>query len=163
MKRLVLIGILFLMTIVVLGQSKWDGFFRPVTTGNTPAFREATRRVLDEGYKAMGQTSVWLFRPTVGLSAIQFTWSKEAKAFQSVSFSSVGMGIGYQHYTDVNNSPYNNFGFNALVLLNQSTSEDPASISLAGTVSALEFVNLGAGYDVGRKVFFLLTAVNYSF
>ena len=84
MKRLVLIGILFLMTIVVLGQSKWDGFFRPVTTGNTPAFREATR-VHWKRTRGNGTSQcTGLFRPTVGLSVAYSLQVRKRK--HSVSF-----------------------------------------------------------------------------
>jgi hypothetical protein len=153
MRKVISLTILLLVTIVTFGQSKWDGFFKPVSY-STPALRSVIQRPA---------TSVWLFRPTVELSAVQFTWNKELKQFDSNAFSSVGMGLGYQHYIDVNGEPYNNFGVNLLVLMNTSTSEDPASISLAGTVNALKFVSLGAGYNTGQKVFFFLTGVTHNF
>lgn len=163
MKKVVIISMLFLMTIVTMGQSKWSGFFKPVTTANNITFRTAMRNRVEEGFEAEGKASVWLFRPVVTLSAVQFTWDVTSKQFNSSAFSSTGMGISYAHYIDVNNAPYNNFGFNLLVLMNTSDTENPASVSLAGTVSALKFVSLGAGYDLGRKVFFMLTGVSYSF
>lgn len=153
MKKVVIISMLFLMTIVTMGQSKWSGFFKPVTY-DAPSLK--TRDIREP-------TNMWLFRPVVTLSAVQFTWDKNLKQFNSNAFSSTGMGISYAHYIDVNNTPYNNFGVNLLVLMNTSTTEDPASVSLAGTISALRFVSLGAGYDLGRKVFFMLTGVSYSF
>ena len=153
MKKLAVLMIVMSFSVMTFGQSKWNGFFKPVTY-DTPVFRN---RDLNQ------PASVWLFRPTVSLTALQFTWDKEAKAFQSTPFSSVGMGIGYQHYVDVNNEPYNNFGLNALVLMNQSTTDDPVTASLVVTVTALRFISVGTGYDLGRKVVFLLTGVSYSF
>jgi len=153
MKKVVIISMLFLMTIVTMGQSKWSGFFKPVTY-DAPSLR--TRDVREP-------TNIWLFRPVVSLSAVQFTWDVTAKQFNSSAFSSTGMGISYAHYIDLNNEPYNNFGFNLLVLMNTSTIDKPASVSLAGTVSALKFVSVGAGYNLGQKVFFMLTGVSYNF
>lgn len=150
MKKLVLISMLFLATIVAVGQNPFAGFFKPVHY-DTPAVKA----------RALGSpVNVWLFRPVVSLSAVQFTWNKDLKQFESSMFSSTGMGIGYSHYTEVNGEAYNNFSFNALVLLNTTT---PGSVSLAGTVSALKFVSVGGGYNVGIKQWFILTGVSYSF
>jgi len=44
-----------------------------------------------------------------------------------------------------------------------TTMEEAASISIAGVFNFLDFVSMGAGYDMGREVFFLLTGVSYSF
>ena len=157
MKKLAVLMIVLSFSVMTFGQSKWNGFFKPVTY-DTPRFRE-----MREYSRGEFDMSIWLFRPTVSLTALQFTWDKEAKAFQSTPFSSVGMGIGYQHYIDVDNEPYNNFGLNALVLMNQSTTDDPVTASLVVTVTALRFISVGTGYDLGRKVVFLLTGVSYSF
>lgn len=148
MKKYFLIIVLFLATIVTVGQNPWKGFWKPVTN------ETSVIKSRDIGY------SVWLFRPTVGLSAIQFVYDKECKCFHSEAFSATGMGVGYQHYIDLNGQPYNNFGFNALVLFNAT---DPGTISLAGTVSALKFVSVGAGYNLGTKQVFFLTGVSYNF
>lgn len=150
MKKIILISVLFLATIVAMGQNHFRGFFKPVSY-DTPAVKA----------RALGTpVNVWLFRPAVSLSAVQFTWNKDLKQFNSEVFSSTGMGIGYQHYIEVNGEPYNNFGFNALVLLN---GVDPSTVSLAGTVSAFKFVSVGGGYDLGRKTWFILSGVSYSF
>jgi hypothetical protein len=154
-KRIAFMIVFLLATVLTFGQDKWKGFFKPVTY-DTPSLKT----------RAAGQaTNTWLFRPVVSLTAVQFTWNKEFKHFKSEEFSAVGGGIGYQHYIDVNNEPYNNFGVSLIVYANTTTADpdQPASISLAGTISALRLVNVGAGYDLGRKVFFLLTGVSYSF
>lgn len=153
MKKFLFLLVLLSLTTMTFGQGKLKGFFKPVTY-DTPSL---TTRALGEA------TNIWLLRPIVTLSAVQFTWDKDLKQFNSNAFSSTGMGISYAHYIDVNNEPYNNFGFNFLVLMNTSTIDDPTSISLAGTISALKFVSLGGGYDLGRKVVFFLTGVSYSF
>lgn len=154
MKKRITFMILFLLaTVLTFGQDKWKGFFKPVTY-DTPSLKT----------RAAGQaTNTWLFRPVVTLTAIEFVWNKELKQFDSGKFNSAGAGIGYAHYIDVNNEPYNNYGFNLLVLMNQYDAKNGAGISLVSAVSALKFVSVGVGYDLGRKTYFFLTGVSYSF
>jgi hypothetical protein len=153
MKKL-LIGLLLMTTIVVHGQSKWDGFFKPVTY-DAPAL--ITRDIGEP-------VNLWLFRPVVSFTAIQFTWNPLNKRFDNAAFTSIGMGIGYQHYIESKGEPYNDFGGGILMLANTTTTmEQAASISIAGVFNFLDFVSMGAGYDMGREVFFLLTGVSYSF
>lgn len=132
-------------------QSKWDGFFKPVTMEKVA------------GIKSAGQ-SQWLFRPAIELSALQFTYDKTEKEWLSSSIQSAGVGIGYQHYITVNDKAYNDFGFNALLLFDLVPAETSATaISGALTVSALSFVNVGAGYTFGLNKFFLLSGITYNF
>jgi hypothetical protein len=153
MKRIALLTVL-LMTLCLSSQaqSKWDGFFKPVDQELLVRQRE------------LGQpSSAWIFRPVVEISALQLTWDKDLKTFNSTSLTSGGMGIGYQHYIEVNGVPYNNYGFNALLLFGMSTDVEEASIALAATVSALRFINLGVGYDFGGAQLFFLTGIAYNF
>jgi hypothetical protein len=74
------------------------------------------------------------------------------KKWESSPLSSVGPGIGYRHYIQYNGEPYCNFGVNALALLGYDWSSiDPATISLVGTITFLDFVNVGGGYNFGAK------------
>jgi hypothetical protein len=146
---------ILLMALPLAGFSQdnhWKGFFKPVDNNLITLKRD------------LGQpASVWLFRPAVELTALQLTYNKDLKQFESSSLTSGGIGIGYQHFIEVNGAPFNNFGFNALLLFGVTTSTDPASLSLAGTISALKFINIGAGYDFSGKKIFLLTGVTYNF
>ena len=150
MKKLILF--LVFAFIVIAGYSQ--AFFKPVTKD---VF------VFDKDMKAINP-SVWLFRPAVSITAVQFTYDKATKVWNSNAFSSAGLGVGYQHYIDVNGEPYNNFGFNVLMLFNylpEQTAE--TGFSFAGTVSALKFIEAGAGYNVQLKSFFILTGIKYNF
>ena len=134
----------------------WSGFFRPVdkTIFN---MRAATADA--------GKQSVWLFRPTVEVTALQLIPSTSSeKVFDVSSFQSVGMGLSYQHFIEYNGQPYNNYGFNFLVMFDAIPRETTAlNLSLAAAVSALEFMNFGVGYNFGMKKPFLLTGLTYNF
>lgn len=106
--------------------------------------------------------SVWLPRFNTAVAFVKLTPTSEDKqVFESKPFSAVGFGAGYQHFINSNNKPYNNYGFNVLLLLNiDPTETGPSGISLAGTVNAFEFINVGAGYDFQAKTYFLMTGVN---
>lgn len=153
MRKLILILALISFGITATAQDHWKGFFKPVTIN--PA-------VKDLGTRA--GTSVWLFRPTVSISAIQLVWDKTTKEFNATSLNSAGFGIGYQHFIDVEGKPYNNFGFNALLLFDIVPTETaPTALSGALTVSAFQYLNVGAGYNFGLKTPFLLTGVTVKF
>lgn len=149
MKKLIAILVLCTLTVGMMGQSRFDGFFEK--KGGIPY-----------SFKADGdKTYEWFFRPSATLTAVQFTYDKELKQFNSSSFASAGVGIGYQHYVEHNGVLINNYGFNALVMLDGS--QDEAGIAVAGTVNALQFVNIGAGYNFTGKQFFILTGAVYTF
>lgn len=155
-KPVAMIIILLLGTgLLANAQSPWSGFFRPVDK-RTFATRLAETKA--------GASSVWLFRPAVEISAVQITYDKTDKQWKSNALSSAGMGIGYQHYIESNGVPYNNFGFNLLMLFNYVPTEtSDAGVSVAGTVSALKFIDVGAGYNFQLKAPFILTGIKYSF
>jgi hypothetical protein len=133
----------------------WSGFFAPVDK-NLFAVRSL---------RESPSPSVWLFRPTVGISAMQLTPSSvEGKVFDVSSFQSVGAGMSYQHFVDYNGNPYNNYGFNFLFLFDAIPRETTTlNVSVAGTMSALEFINFGVGYNLGLKKPFILTGLIYNF
>lgn len=151
MKKLLVVLAFVALTISGFAQSPWDGFFKPVT--------EQQFNYHLKGVSAVNP-NVWLFRPAVSIAATILTYDKTVKDWTASAFSSVGMGIGYQHYIDNNGTPYNNFGFNALMFVN---AEPEATISLAGTVSALKFIDVGGGYNLGTKSPFILMGIKYNF
>ncbi|MDH7554346.1 MAG: hypothetical protein QHH74_11885 [Spirochaetota bacterium] len=148
MKKLIVI-LLMMLPLGLMAQSSFDGFFDK--KGGTPY-----------PFKAEGDKSIeWFFRPAATMTAVQFTYDKENKTFHSSTFSSVGVGIGFQHYTEHNGTFINNYGFNALIMLDASQLD--AGIAVAGTVNALQFVNVGCGYNFTGKQFFILTGAVYNF
>jgi hypothetical protein len=150
-RKAMMIIVLMMIGGISFGQGK-NSFFKPVTKD---AF-------VISGQKAVSP-SLWLFRPAVSLTAVQLTWNKTTKEFDSQPFSSAGLGVAYQHYIEVNGLPYNNFGFNALLLFGAPTAIDPASMSVVGTITALKFISIGGGYNFGNKVPLILTGISYSF
>jgi len=152
-----LIIVLFLATFSVAGysQSKWDGFFKPV---------EQNLFAMESNSRDKAVTNVWLIRPAIAVTAIQLNWNKDTKQMDASALSSAGMGIGYQHFVEVNGSPYNNYGFNALLLLGGNIDgTTPASMSLAVTGSLFQFVNIGGLYNFSTKTFGILTGVTIKF
>lgn len=145
--------ILSALSLGASAQDPWKGFFRPVD-------KDMFALKADADFKS----STWLFRPTVELSALQLIYNKEEKAFDASSLTSGGIGIGYQHFIEVNGEPYNNFGFNFLMLIDAIPLETTnTAISGAVTVSALKFLNVGGGYNFGIRKPFILTGVTYNF
>jgi len=115
------------------------------------------------GLKSLENASVWILRPSIQVTAVQLTWNKEKKSFDSTPLSSVGAGISYQHYIEVDEHPFNNFGVNAFVLLGTDISQvSPASLGIATTVN-YSVINAGIGYNFGNKVPFILTGVTLKY
>jgi hypothetical protein len=106
---------------------------------------------------------LWLVRPVVTLTATRFDLGK----IVTVSpLSSLGTGVSYSHFISVNGEPYNNFGANLLVLFTQDLMDggvEPAKLSLAGTISFLQYVSVGAGYSFAENKVFLLSGIVYNF
>ena len=154
MKRLIIL-LFLVLSITGYSQSKWDGFFNPITKNEFLVRSNLADKAV---------TNVWLFRPAVAVTAIQLNWNKERKGFDATAFSSAGVGLGYQHFIDVNGDTFNNYGFNALVLFgyNLQTTE-PATISLAVTGSLFQYLNLGVLYNISGKIFGILTGVTVKF
>jgi hypothetical protein len=155
LKFLIMALLLSAAGITAMAQSKWDGFFKPVTRDH---FYYAARS------QAAGMENIWKFRPAVEISAAKISYDKDLKQWSSAAFTSIGMGIGFQHYIDNGGTIYNNFGFNVLMLYTAvPTEQTQAGISIAGTVSALKFIDVGAGYDFQIKQVFILTGIKYNF
>lgn len=159
MKKLLILMAFVAITISGFSQSAWDGFLRPVT------YQQFKNHVTANSLKqATAGSSVWLFRPAIEISATQLIYDRSTKDWTSSSFTSAGLGLGYQHYIDNNGTPYNNYGFNLLMLFTAIPTEtSPASISFAGTFSALKFIDVGGGYNVTTKNPFVLLGITYNF
>jgi hypothetical protein len=159
MKKLLILMAFVAITISGFSQSAWDGFLRPVT------HQQFENRLAANPLKAVATgSSVWLFRPAIEISATQLVYDRTTKDWASSSFTSAGVGLGYQHYVDNNGTPYNNYGFNLLILFTAIPTEtSPASVSFAGTFSALKFIDIGGGYNATTKNPFVLLGISYNF
>lgn len=142
MKKLIIL-LFLLLPLTVMGQN----FFKPIPK---TLFSEPTADRTIKG------NSIWLARPAVNITAIQWNYDKVTKSFYATAFTSIGLGVGYQHFIDTPDGAFNNFGFNALMLLGEN-------ISGAVTFSGLGILNLGVCYNISVKQFGLLTGVSLKF
>ena len=141
MKRLLIV-----LSFLFIGIGLSAQFFKPVPK---TLFSETADRTIKG-------TSVWLPRPAINLTAIQWNYDKVTKSFNATAFTSIGLGVGYQHFIDTPDGAFNNFGFNAMMLLGEN-------ISGALTFSGLGILNLGVTYNLTMKQFGLLTGVQLKF
>jgi len=143
--RKLLIVVLLLISLAGFGQSK---FFGPVD-----------QNMFSSGDKAL--TGTWLVRPAFQFTAMQFILKNPVEV---ASLSQIGTGVSYAHFIEQNGEPYQNFAVSGLVLFGQDLAGvAPAQLSLAGTITAFQYINVGAGYTFGTKQFFILTGVTYNF
>jgi hypothetical protein len=154
MLLLMFIGLSFAVNAQDTG--KFKGFFRPVEPSD----------IATAGLKS--DNSAWKFRPTASLVATSYVLNYdefgEFRGFDSKPLSGAGLGLSYAHYILSEGEPYNNYSVNALLLL---STDDKADVSLAGTLSAFQFVNVGVGYKMVSGNFkqnlFFLTGVSVVF
>lgn len=151
MKKFLVVCLFLMITLVGFSQSPWKGFWGPVN------------KSLDPSEKLTVGTSTWLFRPTVSIAAMSLTYNSELKQVETGAFEKAGVGISYTHFKTLpDGTLYDNFAVNGLVLLNTVTGEQ-TSVNIAATVSALQFINAGVGFDFGTKKVFGLIGVVYKF
>jgi hypothetical protein len=149
LKTIVIIIGLSFFSLAASAQGSWDGFFKP---------KSGTPYTL----KADGDKSVqWFFRPAANMTALQFTYNKDLETFEASTFSSAGIGLGYQHYVEHNGIIINNFGLNLLLVLDAS--QGSAGTGAAFTVNALQFVNIGLGYSISNKTLFIPIGAVWNF
>jgi hypothetical protein len=158
MKASMVLVLFFAIGIGASAQSKWDGFFKPVTN-------ETLQKV--QGDKAMPGT--FLFRPSVTLVATEFRLGYgEDGSFDGLNssyLSKTGIGISYAHYIDSQGEPFNDYSINGMLMF---PTEGQTNLGVALTVSALRYINVGFGYDIIKGVpfkqnIFFLTGVQYTF
>jgi len=153
MKRLLFLIVFLAFAFCASAQGPFTGFFRPSSELDVKGL----------SFRADGDAShEFYFRPAAQLTAFQFTYNKDLKQFESSAFSSMGIGLGLQHYVEHQGQIINNYGFNALIIFDGSQSSNGAFGALL-TVNALQFVNIGAGYNLTDKQIFLLTGAIYTF
>ena len=153
MKKLSIVLSFLLFAISI--QAQRIGFFKPLPYNLFESDQSA--------FKATGTPSIWILRPAVTITAMQFVPDK-TKGFVVNAFNSAGTGVSYNHYIEQNGAPYANYGFTLLLLYGYDIgSITPASLSFAGTVTAWQLVNVGIGYSPQLKKPFLLTGIVFNF
>lgn len=148
MKKLLIIFLLMIGSLIASAQTTpFKGFFKPVPDDlfKNPTYLKGVDTIVVKN-------SVWLFRFDASITAVAVQYDKTTKNWVSSPLSSVGPGLGYKHYTLVNGKPYNDFGVNAIALVGYDwTNMSQVNLSLVGTVSFLEYVNIGGGYNFLAK------------
>jgi hypothetical protein len=130
----------------------WKGFFKPVST--------VLPKTYSASLSATAATSEWLFRPSVTVTAYAIQFGPQA---QSQSLSSVGTGISYGNFSQVNGQAYCNYSFNALLLTRINIGGQTSTTfgaALTGDVFN-KIIGLGIGYINNKAM--LLTTLSYSF
>jgi hypothetical protein len=155
MKKLIFL-LLLLIPVMGFSQNPFKGFFKPIAATTL------------EGRYSVGalttSTGQFLFRPAIAITAVQLNWNKVTKQFDASALNQAGLGIGYQHFKTDNGVIFNDFGFNAIVLLGADMNNpQPANVSFALTGSFLQYVNLGCLYNFTGKNFGILTGVTLKF
>lgn len=136
MKKL-LITIAFLtITSAGFSQSIWEPIPEDLFTAES---------TVDRTFRG---TSIWLPRWTAGISASQLNYNKVTKKLEPVSFSKIGIGFSWAHYVESDGLPYNNFSVNAFLFLPTLNTDN--IISLAVTVSALQYLQIGFDFEPGK-------------
>lgn len=151
MKKISMILILVALTATVFSQTKpFAGFFRPVD-----------KQMFCSPLDTRAVTSAWLFRPIITVSAMQFFIEKPV---QVTTLSSLGTGLSLAHFIEQNSEPYMNYAFNFLVLFGTEVEDvSPLKLSLAATVTAFQYINVGLGYSFYDSKAFILTGVTFNF
>jgi len=152
MKKLIF-GLIFLSFALISNAQSFKGFFKPVTN----VFLMQNARVSENVLK-----DTWLFRPTVGISAIKMQYTNDNRTFVTTSCQTLGTGISYQRFSNITDVPYCELAINGLILYNLDLSGS-APINLGGAVTVGVFNNLfsgGIGWDFNQKYPFILMNVS---
>lgn len=155
MKKLIVLFFMLALAVTINAQSSFEGFFKP------------SKAISFEGKYSMGAMTVmpgkWLFRPQVAVTAVQVN----LKTLETSTFNSAGLGIGYNHFASIQGEPFNDYGFNFLVLIGKGLPDEveipKAAFSIAIVANALGWINLGPIYDIGNNTFGILTGVSLKF
>jgi hypothetical protein len=148
MKKVIFVLILAAFAVSISAQS----FFRPVPKNLFTADQSAAKDL---------KSGLWLIRPAIAVTAVQLNWNKTLKQFDASAFNQAGLGVGYQHFIDNNGEVYNNYGFNAILLLGATDLQPSMSVALTG--SFFNYINVGGLYNFTLKSFGILTGVQLKF
>lgn len=154
MKKLILL--LALMSLVVGMQAQ--SIFKPVPKDLF------TKKITLTPTVGTSQ-SVWIPRLQVGLTGESYELKKGGKV---IGLDAVCYGIGMLHYKAVQNVPFNDFGFNLLLL--QDIQTKGLGLGIYGTyntginIGGVDFVlNVGTHYDFTLKEELLDTGLTFHF
>ena len=149
MKKTLLILIFAIIGIASYAQSIW----KPVPADLFKTYNKS----LTVGQ--VQKTVEWIPRISAGLIAVQ--WTLEDGIIQQSAFNKVGLGFSYARFIDNEGTPYNDLSVNGFVFF--PTDGSSSALTIAATVSALKYIQVGLDYDFGLKKVGLLTGIAYTF
>lgn len=157
MKKLIIV-----LLLVAFGTSTFaQGFFIPIGVQKWDHLKT------QKGLTKAVNPSMWILRPAVSITSFKYVYNEDTKKAEVSNYLASGLGVGYQHYIESDEDPYNNYGINLLLLFNTvplGTVETPnAGISLAGSFSLLKLIDIGLGYDFSVKQVFVMGGIKYNF
>lgn len=159
--KFLLIGLLISgISATASAQLTFKGFFKPV---KQTEFYTHFKGVSQE--KAGGEM-LWIVRPAVNIASMKYLKNSDTKKLEVSNYVASGFGLGIQHYIDSDGTPYNNYGFNLLCLVNTIPLTDGsqnAGVSVAGTFGFMKVIDVGIGYDFEVKKVFAMTGIKYNF
>ena len=148
MKKLLIALFFVVITVTITAQ----GLFKPVPKN------------LFSGERDLKATnSAWLMRLNAGVVGTSYAKNKETGTFEVLPLNALGFGISYLHYKDVEGLPFNDFGFNALLL--QNTQTPGMGVGVYGTYNTgpIGLLNVGGHYDFISNRFMLDTGLTFHF
>lgn len=149
------IALLIMFSAISVGAYAQDGWFSQ--------FNKKTKGTKTELLKGEGDTfRKFYVKPAASLSAINLVYNSETKKWGGSPFTAGGVGGGIQHYTEHNGALVNDYGLNALFIINM---EDPTNVGFgaAATVNFIGFVDVGGGRDFTNKQWLVLFGANWTF
>jgi hypothetical protein len=157
MKKLIFLLLLCIPTIG-FSQGLFKDFWKPVrpTSFNATNLRPT----------GVDMSIEWKIRSQLSLTGLQWNYDKEVKKLTSKTLTSAGLGLGVQHYRNINTAPFNDYGAYLLVLYGQQlpvTDFSTNSLSLALVFNGLGIINIGPVFDLGSNKLGLLTGVSIKF
>jgi hypothetical protein len=105
--------------------------------------------------------SLWVPRLNVGIQGVSYELKSNAKP---LTLNAVCFGVGWLHYKDVDNAPFNDFGINVLALVDTQT--QGFGLGVYGTYNILgsgSLFNLGTHYDFTMKEELIDTGISFHF
>lgn len=159
MKRLIIIVLILVVTLPISAQSRWRGFWKPVTIHEL-----WVDDITVDGVIRSDRGSLWLYRPIVQVSALSFSFTGDERVVEVGALNSAGAGISYSNFVDIDGVPYNRFSINGLILFGYDIKEvSPAQVSLAVTATILEKLSFGGGWNFSHGKPFLLSGIAITF
>jgi hypothetical protein len=156
MKKLILI----ISFIAVAGILTAQSILRPVTKADFQVSNTTLK-----GLQVSQINSLWTPRLNFGIEG-SFTYYEPAtKTLKTTALSAIGVGIGFQRFVLQNDLPFNDWGFNALLMTDTQIQDGAikAGFKLGIFASYMNTFNLGPVYDITYKHFGLGTNITFKF